>query len=519
MFNKRKADNIKYCMAKILKDPRNIKHIGFEAAETIFNTKDTREFTHKFAEIVYKNPELMKEINTMPFDVQQEVVRNLATWHGDLLPHFSKEALNDPDIATAALGPDHVLNMPMTEETVVVNRDGDTETRTVPDYSKLETWYELYHHLGDKAKEAILFTIPMPNMGKDEREYIAKHAPESIKDDVESLERILPRIPELYPHLPENIQEHPNVIIKMMDSLDNDYLKDVMPTLPRGVLKAIAEDYRIGWYRYSVPEELNYIYKDKELFKILLENNNFDERLFDSMEDKSILNDPEMFKYCMSKSKYVYGTKVDEFLDKLPNEGFKDAENMVYLLKAFPYGFKDSDKVRQLLNDMSEKEFEKVARVYPGVLAMETKRDGTKLAAELINEAKPEEIYSLYQKLGLADKLSKEDKLVAYLKNPKSMYELLKNEGREFFIEAVKEDPSIIDTIKDPQLRSDVFIAHTTVKYLNENLIKVSNEEELDLLIEKCKQAKAKLAEEKVKKTKKEEKKETKENSKKTSKK
>ena len=180
------------------------------------NSKETTKFAHDFAEKVYNDQRLMETIKEMPYEVQKEVVMGITKWHGDLLPLCSAKALNDPDIAIMALGPDHVLNMPIKMDEVVINREGDTELREVPDYSKLETWYELYPHLGDKAKEAILFAIPMPNMTKEEREYIARHAPESIKDDVESLERILPRIPELYPHLPESIQTHPNIIIKMI---------------------------------------------------------------------------------------------------------------------------------------------------------------------------------------------------------------------------------------------------------------------------------------------------------------
>ena len=151
------------------------------------------------------------------------------------------------------------------------------------------------------------------------------------------------------------------------------------------------------------------------------------------------------------------------------------------------YRYKENEVARDLVNGLSPKEFEKAARVHPYIVGISTTQDASKVIRELVKDVKEEDVVQLMHAVGGFDKFDEEMKKAMLIKAPETFYKYVSDRDREFFVEIAQKNPAIIECIKDPQLRSDVLIEYTTIKYLDKKAMKITNEEELDALIEKVK--------------------------------
>ena len=241
MFNRKKANDYKYCEKKIRKDVSNIRYIGPVAADELFNKRDYREWSLDFADIVYKSPELIAEIDALPMETKKIIAWNLVTWHGDLITKFGEEIRNDPDVCRAAVGPDHIEEMPTKLIERVVSRDGDTAMVSVVDYSNLKTWYELFPELGEKAREGIIKGSQIYIRPEDER-YITENVPESLKDNEELVKQIISRVPYIYPALSDRLKKDVEILRVIVDT---PYEKDA-----REIIASLPEKEKKNWLLY-----------------------------------------------------------------------------------------------------------------------------------------------------------------------------------------------------------------------------------------------------------------------------
>jgi hypothetical protein len=244
--------------------------------------------------------------------------------------------------------------------------------------------------------------------------------------------------------------------------------------------------YRVGWYGYQIPDPIKFAFKDKEYLFAILENNKFDDRVLEAI-DKELLNDPEVAKTCLEKLNIGYGVEAKEFVNSFPKSTFDKAENVVSFIKGMGYRYKDDEVSRDLVNGLSIKEFEKAANIYPYVIGISTTQETSKLISKLVKNVKEEDVVNLSNAVGGFDKLTVEDQREIFARNPKAFYRRVMNQDREFFVEAAKKNPEVIDAISDDKLRADVLIEYTTIKYLDKKHIKIATEEDLDKLIEKVK--------------------------------
>ncbi|MBR3891290.1 MAG: hypothetical protein IKJ30_04375 [Bacilli bacterium] len=485
MFNRKKANDYKYCEKKIRKDVSNIRYIGPVAADELFNKRDYREWSLDFADIVYKSPELIAEIDALPMETKKIIAWNLVTWHGDLITKFGEEIRNDPDVCRAAVGPDHIEEMPTKLIERVVSRDGDTAMVSVVDYSNLKTWYELFPELGEKAREGIIKGSQIYIRPEDER-YITENVPESLKDNEELVKQIISRVPYIYPALSDRLKKDVEILRVIVDTPYEKDAREIIASLPEKEKKELASLYRVGWYGAKLPEALNYIFKDKEYMKILLENNKFDRRVLEAV-DKELLKDPEFATYCLRHLETGYGNDEKLFVEAFPEDTFKKGENVALFIKGMSYRYKENEVARDLVNGLSPKEFEKAARVHPYIVGVSTTQDASKVIRELVKDVKEEDVVQLMHAVGGFDKFDEEMKKAMLIKAPETFYKYVSDRDREFFVEIAQKNPAIIECIKDPQLRSDVLIEYTTIKYLDKKAMKITSEEELDALIEKVK--------------------------------
>ena len=484
MFNKRKANDPKYLAKKLMQDVRNIQYIGPVGADEVFDKRDYREWSLEFADKVYSSPEVIEIIDALPMATKKVIAWNLVTWHGDLITRFGEEIKNDPDVGRAAIGPDHILELPTKKVERVISRDGDVGMVDVYDFDRLKNWYNLFPELGEKAREGILRAEKLLGLQPREEIYLTENVPDAIKNDLETVKKIIKNVPFIYPALSEEIKKDPEVITKVLDTRYSKDAGEVLKTLSPEVKKEVLSLYRVGWYGHNIPEGLKFAFEDKEYMRALLENNKFDKRVLDAI-DKELLKDPEFAAFCLSKLETGYMNDEKDFLNAFPKELFAKAENVVAFIKGMSYRYKDNETARDLVNGLSPEEFEKAARLHPYIVGIATTQDPQKVVGELVKSVEPDSAVQLMHAVGGFDKMSPEMQLEMFIKNPDVFYRFVEEKDREFFVEAALKNPRAIDVIKNPQLRSDVLVEYTTIKYLEKKAMKITTEEELDKLIEK----------------------------------
>lgn len=490
MFNKRKAENFKYVSKKMDKNINNLRYLTPSTAEKLFEQSGNESWACAFADKVYANPELIDVIEKLPIDTRKVVARNILHWHGDLITKFDEELRNDPTVAWYAIDYDYVDPMPTTTVERVINRDGDTGFVKVNDFSTLKRWYELFPSLGEEARIKILMNKSF-DVKTEEEKYFIDAIPESIKNDPELVKKIIRKVPFIYPTLPENVKKDLGVIHILLNIPYSYGVGEVIETLSEEEKKKLLSEYRIGWYSGIIPKALDFAFKNKEYLKVILENNPFDKRVVELI-DKELLKDKEVAELCLSKLKSGYYGDEKDLYTAFPKEVFSKAENVITFIKGIGYRYNNSETIVQMLDGLSAKEFAKVAEAVPGILVLPVKHEKQKLLESLASRVNPDDAQRFANSAGGFAKLSEKVQKTLFIIAPSKFYYEVEKKGREYFVEAALQNPAVIDCIRDPQLRSDVLIEYTTIKYLDKKQIKITSEEDLDKLIEKVKGLKPK---------------------------
>jgi len=486
MFNKRKAGDVKYCHKKIDSDIKNLQYVDIAAVEAIFNLSENseyREWTYNLAKRASQDESVITAIKGLPMERQRSIVESLVTWDGGLITKFGETYLNDPKIATAAIGPDHVLNMPTKLEEHQINRDGDTEIFEVIDYSKLKARYDLFPLLGEQARDQILRMHTLLSYTPEDDKYLADHIPQSFISDLKNVRGFARQRPFIYNALSEEFKRDPEVICSV---LDTRYSKDagaVLQTLSQEERKEVLSRYKVGWYSYDIPEGLDFVFKNKQDLMIVLENNALDNRVLDKM-DKELLKDPEVAKKCVQKITVHKKEEIQKFYETFPKEVFDKGENVAAFVSSIGSLGKGHELVEKLVNDLSQEEFEKAARINPKIIPISTKHEKNKIREELIKTTDISKLDKLMYDIGGIEILPRELQIEVLARD--SSYAATRFD-RELLVEAAMRNSGVIERIKNPQLRSDVLIEYTTLKYLEKKFVKITSEKELDELIARVK--------------------------------
>lgn len=489
MFNRAKADVPKYIAKKIEKDITNIKHVGLKGAEAFFGDPQYREESHAFAQEIHAHPELISLIEELPFETRRVVAKAVVTWHGDLISKFGEEIKDDPSVARAALGPDHILKMPTKTVERVINRDGDTDTYIEIDYSPLRTWYALFPELGPKAREEMLRNGVMQEAKPGDDKYFIDNIPETILSDINIVRSIIGARPFIYMALSDEMKKDPEILINVLDTRYSNAAGEVLQSLSEEEKMAVISKYRVGWYTTGHLEGMGFAFKKKEYLMAILENNPFNSTVLQAI-DVELLKDPEVAAKCLEKFDAGYTSNVKEFYDAFPKEVFSKAENVLRFIEGTRYGYSRSEEIKEMINNLPKEEFDKAARINPSILSRTDREDRYDVVGELIANSDEQSLRKLVSSIGGIKSLPQQLQKEVFIRDPIAYYGDIKNNGREFFVEAALQNPDVIDCIRDSELRRDVLVEYTTIKYLEKKAMRITSEEELDELIEKVKGAK-----------------------------